>query len=261
VSILRLAGRRVWGHPGRSVQLLLRFARTEAGGAADIAAAAASAASPSLCAHLARHAEDEGRHARLLRERARDLGAADARADGAPAAVGPDLLPSASERETGRLSLTDHGFLPSARFRDYGELRYVAMLHVAERRAAAEFRDHCAAAAARDPATAAVLRAILRDEEYHVAYTRAQLRTWAAQGRAAEVRRALREMRLLRARLRLLQAARLVADATGRALLAAVYATVFLPFAMASRGLRARDGWRAPARQPDRSLGDARQPT
>ncbi|HLQ38124.1 MAG TPA: hypothetical protein VK348_10000, partial [Planctomycetota bacterium] len=250
-GLRRLVGGALWRNPRRRVQRLLSFARTEAGGAADIAAAAADADSPELRQHLQRHAADERRHAALLRGRAQqlfDVG------NTAPTSAGADLLPSSGIPADAELSLTDHGFLPSARRRELGELRYVAMLYLAECQAKADFELHVLHTAGRDEATAAVFRSILRDEEYHIAYTRALLRGWEQQGRAREVRAALREMRRARRHAALLRCLGPINRTSGRIVLAVVYATLFLPFGLLGRLGRHGRGWLAVRRAGDDAL-------
>ena len=74
---------------------------------------------------------------------------------------------------------------------ELGEIRYVAMLHLAEKQAAEDFAVHYDSTKDHDPMTAEVFREILRDEEYHVAYTRAQLQKWADEGKEKEVRKGI----------------------------------------------------------------------
>ena len=234
--------------------MLLRFSRTEAGGAVDIARAANAIVRPELKGHLVRHTADEVRHAKMFRQRAREvLGTPDGRVP-APEAISRDLMPVASAAESGSLSLTDHGFLPSDNFHELGEVRYMAMLHLAEVQAAEDFQVHFDLTKGHDPGTAAVFKSILRDEEYHVAYTRAQLQEWEREGRADEVRKALRKMRWTRVKTQWVLMSQLFGDFMSRLLLGAIYFTVFLPFGVLGWLLPRGTGWLPVRRQPAPSV-------
>lgn len=254
------AGLLIWRSERNAVQTLLRFARTEAGGAVDIARAAQATACAELKHHLARHAEDEARHATLFRGRARDIAAAAPSQTMRPAASSADLLPAAAAGDRSTLSLTDHGFLPSDNFTALGELRYVAMLHLAELQAAEDFRVHFRLTARRDPDTAAVFRQILRDEEYHCAWTRAQLDKWRRDGRDGELRKALRQLRSTRRKAAWLQIAQVTGDGIGRVVSTVVYLTAFVPFGIIGRLTGDRVGWRAAPRRAAAMLAGLRLP-
>jgi rubrerythrin len=252
-----MLGSFVWRRRQRTVQTLLGFARTEAGGAVDIARAAAATTTPELRRHLLRHAADEARHAEMFRRRAREVfGSSNLPL---PESGGIDLAPAASATERGRLSLTDHGFLPSDCFAELGEVRYVAMLHLAELEAAEDFRIHRRLTQRSDPETSAVFADILHDERYHVAYTRAQLRSWEKQGRGREVRRARRAMRWVRLRIRWTQLGQRVGDVLGYAMLGGVYLTLFAPFGLLATLLPRRLGWTTGRRTPAGTLAELRQ--
>jgi hypothetical protein len=63
----------VWQDAGRRARKLLRFAETEADGGRDLSRAAEITTDPLLRRLYLRHAQDEERHARLFRERGREL--------------------------------------------------------------------------------------------------------------------------------------------------------------------------------------------
>ena len=71
-----------------------------------------------------------------------------------------------------------------------GEVAYIAMLNVAEKRAAAMFRSNIRHLS-HDDATRAIFESILKDEHYHVAWTGTVLKRWKSEGRGPEVKRAL----------------------------------------------------------------------
>ena len=240
----RLGARMIWRNRARKVQTLLRFARTEAGGAVDIARAAAEIRRPDLNRHLVRHVDDEERHAEMFRQRAREVfGDPDGRTP-VPDSPGPDLAPAAATAtERGSLALTDHGFLPSDNFAALGEVRYLAMLFLAEKDAARDFEIHYAATRVDDPQTAELFKQILRDEEYHCAYTRAQLKAWEKEGRAVEVRRALRQMKWFRFKAQWVQVMQRIGDTIGGVMLRVLYLTLFVPFGLLGRLTRRPAGW------------------
>jgi rubrerythrin len=236
----RLRARRsraAWTDPARKRRTLESFAVTEEDGGRDLAAAARRVSDPELRGHLERHARDERRHAGLFRARAAQL-------PGAAPAEEPDRPRDLSRgRRAGELDA--HGFLNAGLIDELGEVEYVAMLHVAERRAAELFQLH-AALNEDDPRTRAVFEEILVDERYHVAYTGRFLERWRAEGRGAEVRRALREARGSRALGAWKRLGARSAAGFGRALLYVVYWTLLVPFGLLARRHRHEPGWRPP---------------
>lgn len=241
--------RAVWSDPHRALLTLESFADTEEDGGRDLQAAALRVRDADVRNHIHRHAEDELRHARLFRDRARAVAEAQGR----------HLV--AVEEEMGRAydlsgtrspeQVNSHGFFQAGLFDEMGEVGYVAMLHVAERRAAHLFALHLRAArAAGDEATGALFAEILKDERYHVAWTNTVLQRWRGEGREAEVARALGAARRGRA----LDAWRRLGlrSASGLAtvLLCVVYWTLLAPFGLLARRSRSRDGWQAARTSP-----------
>ena len=232
----RSRNRRVWTDPARKLRTLESFAATEEDGGRDLELAARRTLDPELGAHLARHAADELRHAALFRARAAAL-----RAElSLPArdALEPAAVHDLSRGRRGH-ELDAHGFLRAALCEEQGEVAYVAMLHVAEGRAAELFQLHLELNRA-DPTLAPLFAEILRDEKYHVAYTERFLERWRAEGRAREVAAGLaraRGSRLIAAWKRLG-----VRSATGIAhvVLFAGYWVLLWPFALTSRATRRR---------------------
>src|SRR5207249_3459915 len=82
-----------------------------------------------------------------------------------------------------------HGFFRAGLCDELGPVAYVAMLHVAELRAARVFALHLRLNENNkdDPALCASFEEILRDEKYHVAYTQRFLERWTKEGRGKEV--------------------------------------------------------------------------
>lgn len=235
--------RAAWSDPERKLKTLESFARTEADGGRDIVAARGIVHDAELKGHLERHAADELRHAELFHRRAAELraqGVASTREEASDKAYDLSL-------SRGKLAAaTDgHGFLKYALADELGEVGYVAMLHVAEKRAAKLFRDH-ARYLADDPETRAIFASILKDEHYHVAYTGTLLKKWKKEGRGLEVKRALslaRGSRFFGAWKRL--GARSGA-ALSRGILFLMYFTVLAPFGLIARGRTARGGLQKP---------------
>jgi hypothetical protein len=255
--LLRARSRAVWADPARTLLTLESFARTEADGGRDIASAARRVGEPELRRHLERHAGDEQRHAELFRRRAEELRAAGGAPVAAATAAGADVAGDAAyDLSRGRPAheVDAHGFLSIGLLDELGEVPYVAMLHVAEERAARLFKLH-AELTRGDEATHSIFESILRDEHYHVAWTRAVLDGWKADGRKDEVKRALkdaRQSRLLGAWKRLGVRA---GGSFGRVLLVVMYFTVLLPFGLLARARRDATGWRA-SRRAARRDGD-----
>lgn len=230
--------RSVWKDARRTRLTLESFAATEEDGGRDLFAAARVVGDAELRDHLARHAADEVRHARLFRDRAAELPAF------VPDGARPDKPYDLSRgRRAGELDA--HGFLNAGLFDELGEVEYIAMLHVAERRAAEVFEMH-AALTTHDPRTQAIFEEILRDEKYHVAYTGRFLARWRSEGRGNEVDRALKEAR----RSRWLGSWRRlgVRSASGfaRVLMLVFYWTLLVPFGLLTRRQRTTVGWSTP---------------
>lgn len=165
--VLKPVQRWVWGDPARRGQRLLRFAEVEADGGRDLVRAAEMTADPRLRRLYLRHAGDERRHADIFRERALELLRAHPPEGDAP---GQWIAP-------GERGLDDVEVEPG---RD-GAL--LAFLHLSESAAARQFalyRD----ALPQDPATQAVFERILRDEVFHMNYTRHELERVEPRSRA-----------------------------------------------------------------------------
>lgn len=169
--------------PGRAATKMAEFSHTEAGSGLDMLAATEETPRPEMRARYFRHALDELEHARLFRERAVALAPARGRAQ----AVLEDAGYIASHGIRGTESL----------FRRYGELEFVAFVWVAEKRGAEQFQVY-ADLLRDDAATAAMFDRIAKDERFHIAYSRAELDRYAKAGQAAEVQRALANVRLRR---------------------------------------------------------------
>jgi hypothetical protein len=245
--LARLRYGRVWSDPYRVQRSLLSFSETEEDSGKDLVRASQRVADAELRAHFVRHSADELRHAELFRARAAEVAAE----HGLPAGT-PTERPFELHRARPGVELNAHGFFSAGLIDELGELEYVAMLHVAEARAAALFAALRYAIPA-DHRTRAVFDEILRDEKYHVAYTGRFLERWRAEGRGREVDAALRAA----AGERLLGGWRRFgarsASRTSSAVLSLSYWTIAAPFGLVARGLGRPSGWRRPRASPPSS--------
>jgi len=235
--------RAVWVDPVRRYRTLQSFSETEEDGGKDLMTAAKRVSDPDLRTHLLRHADDERRHAEMFRRRAAEV--RDLAAD--TAAPGGDVSERAYDLSGARpgLELDAHGFFNAGLCEELGEVAYVAMLHVAEQRAAALFEMH-SALNEHDPETKAVFDAILKDEKYHVSYTGVFLDKWRAQGREREVEDGLsaaKSSRFIGAWKRLGVRS---AGSFSRAVLFVMYWTVLAPFGLLAGRRKASSDWEAP---------------
>ena len=197
----------VWADVHRRARKLLRFSETEADGARDLTHAAELTRDPSLRVLYLRHADDEQRHAVLFRRR------------------GSELLDSSRARvfEANWLAPGERG-LDDLDVGSEGDESLLAFLHLSEKAAAGRFVVYervldC------DPQTRAVFARILKDEEYHMTYTRKQLARLAPRQQGLRLWKA-RAGRLWKAYLRIATA---LASVLGTLMLAIQYFVV-LPF-------------------------------
>lgn len=228
--LLRPVHRWVWRDAHRCARKLLTFAATEADGGRDLSRAAELTADPLLRRLFLRHALDESHHAELFRARGRTMLAALGGRGGS--FEGRWLTPG----ERGRDDL---------RVEEEGAASLLAFLHLSEKVAAARFEVYRDVVA--DEETRQVFRRILRDEVFHMRYTRTQLERIAPE-------RHRRELWLARAR-RLwngyLRVAAAVAGRLGTVVLLAQYFLVLPLFALAAKraARRERPGWSEPQRR------------
>ena len=162
-ALLKPLQRWVWGDPVRRGYRLLRFAEVEADGGRDLVRASELTGDPRLRRLYLRHARDEARHAEIFRRRGAALLSAHANGAGADGrAWQADWL------APGERGLDD---VQVERDRD-GAL--LAFLHLSERGAARDFGRYREAVGG-DRETRDLFSTILRDEEFHMNYTRREL--------------------------------------------------------------------------------------
>jgi rubrerythrin len=247
-SLLPSRSRAAWRDPVRRYRTLLAFSATEEDGGKNLLASAARVEDDELRGHLLKHAEDEARHARLFRDRAAEVRgqvADSGAADGAQVERLWDVSPG--QEGDGQ---DTHGFLSDELLDRRGEVAYVAMLHVAELKAEQLF-GRFAKETAHDPETQAVFEQILKDERYHVAYTRRFLDQWREQGFGQEVDRELKAAKSSRFMGNWRRFGLRSASGFGRVLLHALYLTVLMPFGLAARRSRPVTGWQEPSTPTD----------
>ena len=240
--LTRRRHRAVWRDPVRKLRTLQGFAETEEDGGKDLAAAAVRVSDADLRGHLERHSADELRHAELFRKRARELESQTAHL--AHSGEQSDKPYDLSSRRPG-VELDSHGFYNSGLFDELGEVAYVAMLHVAEQRAAQLLALHRDLNDS-DAETRAVFDQVLRDEHYHVAYTERFLERWRADGREQEVRSALRAARRSRFAGAWKRLGTRSAAGFSKVVLYLLYWTALAPLALLARFSRDKSQWQAP---------------
>jgi rubrerythrin len=159
-GLLNPIQRWIWRDPVRRGHRLLRFAEVEADGGRDLARAAEMTADAKLRRLYLRHALDEQRHAEIFRRRGTEL-LRSHRKEAAPAWQ-PDWL-APGERGLDDVQVEAGGDGP-----------LLAFLHLSEAAAARGFTTY-REAVGDDQETRTVFGLILKDEEFHMTYTRHEL--------------------------------------------------------------------------------------
>ncbi len=222
--ILRPVHRWVWRDAHRCARKLLTFAATEADGGRDLSRAAELTTDPLLRRLFLRHALDESHHAELFRARGRTMLAA--------------LGGGGGWLEARWLTPGERGG-DDLRVEDVKDASLLAFLHLSEKVAAARFEVYRDVIP--DEETREVFRRILRDEVFHVHYTRTQLERIAPERHRRELWLA-RASRLWKGYLRVATA---LAGRLGTVILLAQYFLVLPLFALAAKraARRERPGW------------------
>jgi hypothetical protein len=215
LSALRFVSWVVWKIPSRRPMKMAGFSHTEAGSSLDMMDAAEEEPSPDLRKKYFRHALDEFRHARLFRERAMELSN-----DNRAASVLDDAEYTSSHGIRGATSL----------HRRLGETEFLAFVWLHERQGARQFAIY-ADLLRHDPVSAAMFAEIGHDEQFHVRYSRLELDRIERERGAAEVRRALRRLRIRRVRDAILRASHSLGHVMAGLWLSAIYLVVVPPFA------------------------------
>lgn len=235
-GFLRPVHQWVWGDFDRRVRKLMTFAEVETDGGRDILRAAELTSDPLLRRLYLEHAIDELRHGELFRQRSAAL--LRARPAGSGRLFNTHPLPGG------------HG-LEDLQIDHESDERLLAFLHVAERAAAGRFAIY-REVVGDDPPTRAIFEEILRDEVFHMNYTRTQLVRISPRAH----RRHIWWARVSRLRQRFTRSAALLGALLAAAGLTIIYFVVLPPFAWLARRAARHEvsGWAAcrPER-PDRA--------
>lgn len=224
--LLRPLHRWIWRNPHRRARKLLQFAQTEADGGRDLSRAAELTPDWLLRGLYLRHASDERRHAELFQRRGEAM-----LRQWLPA-TGPAI--QANWLAPGERGLDDLRIEPN---RDDSLL---AFLHLSEKAAAGRFAIYQEVLSA-DPDTRAVFAEVLRDEVFHMSYTRSQLARISPQSQGIR----LWQARLGRIWTGYLRLAAAIAGLMGTVLLLLQYFVLLPPFAFLAKraGRREPKGW------------------
>ncbi|MBL8616383.1 MAG: ferritin-like domain-containing protein [Deltaproteobacteria bacterium] len=233
-----LTGRFAWRF--RAAHLLRAFSRTEQGSALDMFAACEATPRRELRRKYFRHALDEWRHAGVFKARARAVGGRSATETGVD--------------EAG--VIVEHGIIGGRTlFERLGERDFLAFVYVAEADAVEQFEVY-AARGLPDPDTQAALSVILKDELFHVTYSKHELErltgapptTGTAAVVGAEARAAVRRIRWSRLKEGWLRLSLDIGHLMTSLWLTLLYALLIPPFRLLARLEPA--GWQAPSADP-----------
>ncbi len=215
---IRLTGSIAWRFPRERHRLLSAFSRTEQGSSLDMLAAVAGTQRRDLRRKYFRHALDEWRHSVLFRRRANAQGVLDAT--------------EAGRDEAGLL--VEHGIVGGRTlFERLGEEDFLAFVFVAEADAVEQFdvyRRHDMP----DPGTNLALDDILKDEAFHVSYSRQELLRLAGASRP-EGLASVRKARWNRVKEGWLRLSRDIGTVMGGLWLLIAYVLVVGPFRLIAR--------------------------
>lgn len=220
--MLRPLHRVIWNAPLRRARKLMEFAEIEASGGRDLVRASELTSDPRLRKLYLAHAADEAHHARIFRARALALSAR-AQASDAAAWLAP------GERGLAGLDVEAEN-----------DRSLLAFVHLSEHAAARDFAAY-SRVLHHDPETRAIFGRVLRDEEFHMRYSFAELQRLAGPTSRSAIWKA-RLRRLWQAYLRLAMA---FADLISTGLLIIQYFVLLPPFALMARRVAAREpqGW------------------
>lgn len=180
-AYLTVASEFSWRVPGRAQRLLAAFALAERGSMLDMLSAVEATSRRDMRKKYFLHALDEARHAILFADRVRALGEV-GRAEAA-------LEDSGQLLEAGIIG-------GKSLFERMGEVEFLAFVYVAEADAVEQFHVYLNRRLP-DQATQDQLRVILKDEVFHVSYSRAEVDRYRKEGLPMEaIVRKVRRRRL-----------------------------------------------------------------
>lgn len=230
--ILRVTSEVTWRIPGWPRRLLLSFSQAERGSYYDMLAAAEHTERRDLRRKYLEHALDEGRHAGLFMGRVNALGGQDR-----VQAVMADASYLAAHGVVGQQTL----------FERLGEMEFLAFVYTAEADAVEQF-DVYMDRELPDPETLSTLREILRDERFHVSYSRAALDYYRKRGQETQVTKAMRRVRWNRVKEAWLNLSRHMGGFMASIWLSVIYLVAVAPFKVFGR--LERGGWQPAAPDP-----------
>ena len=244
--LLRIVAPLAWRTRAAIARKLMGFSHTEHGSALDMFRAAELTDDPRLRRLFYRHGLDEARHAQRFRDVAKQVGG-----------------PEASAGRYGRLHAVRQNL-----YERLGLVRFVAFVWLSESRAKAQFEALSEHFAATDTdglgdSLHRLFEEIGADEKFHASYSKQLLDEWRAAGRADEVRRALRSVRLDEAWMAWRRAGRRIGDVLVRVTLSTLFLVALPPFALIQRLVDRRSGgWHAKAIDAPavHTLNDLRRP-
>jgi rubrerythrin len=240
--IFSIRHKNVWSNPKRQIQTLESFSQTEIDAGESILSALPYVKNKTLRKHMERHAKDELRHGMLFRTRAQEL--RKLQPNISSITKKPDKLYNLSREKTDT-ELNSHDFFSGESFEKLGEIMYVAMLNIAEKKAEKTFSKHHKLVR-EDPNTYAIFEKILKDERYHVSYTSKFLHQWKKEGKEKQVRKAVSFAKRSRFVNAFSRKSAKFGEFMGHFILYLIYFTVIVPFAIASKLSRTKNGWHSP---------------
>ena len=214
---LTVASEFSWRVPGRPQRLLGAFALAERGSMLDMFAAVEATKRRDMRKKYFHHGLDEGRHALIFAERVRAFG----------------LLGRAEAAMEDSGQLLEAGIVGGQTlFERLGEPEFMAFVYVAEADAVEQFNVYLDRGLP-DDATQAQLRAILKDEVFHVTYSRTEVDKYRKDGLPMDA--TMRKIRLRRVWERLLRFSRDFGSFTSGIWLSLLYFLVLGPFRLFGR--------------------------
>jgi rubrerythrin len=210
----------VWRNESKVAAKLRGFSATEAGSALDMLKAAELENDPRRRKLFFRHALDEARHSNYFRDQARSVDP-DSHTQGGQY----DLIHATRQNLYQHLSVID----------------FMAFVYLAEKRGEAHFRSLVTHFKDRREIHAMFER-IVKDEKFHVRYSKHLLDEWTREGRGSEVKAALRRIRINRAWDTWRRSGRQLGDLVSRLVLRAAYFVIVPPFSLIQHLIQPAEG-------------------
>jgi bacterioferritin (cytochrome b1) len=221
-----------WKIPGWPKRLMHSFHFTEKGSAYDMLAACAATDRPDLRRKYFRHALDEARHSDLFRERVEQMGG-----------LSPRLRALEAGGSSSMLDVVEGETL----FERLGELEFLSFVYIAEEEAVEQFHVY-QKLGLMDDTTDAMMKRILKDEAFHVSYSRAELERYRREGRGDEVKKAMRRVWRRRLGERWLIFGNSIGDVVTGVMLTLLYLVGLAPGRLLTR--LSKGGLQAPVKDP-----------